>query len=322
MAAKRWSFRVVGENVAVAEPSTKRDDGRASGTPLAPTEGAWAIESIGATTPARDAIVCADFADALAHVTGGTAHRASATLVQLRAAVADLVRTGRLVVFKTARPTAVEQPKKVEVLGPESSTDEEPRDLYLLAAEVKLIGDTPLVEHPVNVIDPDTGETVAEATTDAKGIVRVEVPKKKTYRIEIVELDPQWHPEPFADDPPRGVVHFRLVDEAGEPVAQREVKVKVDEEELVFVTDDDGEVTTSAHLGVYELSVGDETFHGHSVLPGDADGDRIYEFVVHEKHEDTGPADEPDNRLARYDDAFDEDAGDPLALADDQESLA
>jgi len=322
MPGKKWSLRVFGETIelvlaseAAAGEATKR---------LAPIEAAWAIESIPISVPVSDVIIRAELARALEHVEGSAGRASSMTLEALRAAVAEAVRREQLVAFRTSRPMRVQREIKVEPLGPESSPDEV-LDVYLLAAEVKQLGDgdKPLIEHPVRIIDPDTEEVVAEATTDEKGVVRVEVPKKKTYRIDIVELNPDFFPAPHADDPPQGRLHFRLVDPSGAPIAAREVKVQIDGDELAFVTDDDGEVSAPAHLAPYELDVGDQSFWGHTVLPSDADDDHLYEFEVDDAQHDAGDSDDPVGRLERYDVAFadDDDAVDEPS-ADEEESLA
>ena len=316
MAGKKWSFRVAGETIVLCPPG----EGGGDTKQLAPVEAAWAIESIPSSVPVNDAVVSADLAAALSYAEG-TVGAAKMPFEDLRAAVGDAVRRGKLVAFRTSRPMRVQREVVVQPLGPEESP-EEVLDIFLLAAEVKQIGDgdKPLIEHDVNVIDPDTGEIVANGTTDEKGIVRVEVPKKKTYRIEIVDLDPQWYPQPSFDTPPPGVIHFRLVDETGQPLAQKEVKAKVGDQEMTFVTDDDGEVSAGAHLGPYELVVDDQSFYGHSVLASDDADGRVYEFEVHGKEHDAGDSDDPTGRLERYDVAWYDDLAD--VVADDEESLA
>lgn len=317
MPSKRFSFRVFGETVIVAPAA---DVGVEEGPHrLPPIEAAWAIESMPPSVPVVDATIRADLSRALESIAGSSGRSSAMTLAELRAAVAEALRAGRLVAFRTSRMVRVQREMHVEPLGPESTTDEV-LDVYVIAAEVKLIGDTRLIEHPVRILDPDTGEVIVETMTDEKGVVRAEVPKKKTYRIEIVDLDPEWHPPPFEDDPPVGLVHFRLVDDAGLPLAQREVKAKLAGEEMLFVTDDEGEVSAASHVGHYQLQMGDQTFDGHTLLAKDADDDdRIYEFVVHEETKDDGATDDPD-RLERYDDSIDDVEDD--ALAEDEDSFA
>ncbi len=83
-----------------------------------------------------------------------------------------------------------------------------PPDVHVIAVEVKTIGGTLLVNHPVRIIDPDTREPIGDTVmTDDKGVLRKVVPEKKTYWIEILgeELDlpaPPLAPdeEPFLEE--------------------------------------------------------------------------------------------------------------------------
>lgn len=202
----------------------------------------------------------------------------------------------------------------MRALGLEPKTYEV-ADVIILAAKVTQVGDgdKPLILHPVNIIDPDTGDVVTSATSDENGVVRTEVPKEKTYRIEIEELEPDWYPEPIHDMPPEGVVHFRLVDEGGAPVANQEVKATVGDFQMTLVTDDDGEVSAPSDLVPYVLEVGDEEFCGHAVLASDDEDTRVHVFVMPGKQEEAGAADAPKNRLENWfpmDDPSDDDADD------------
>jgi hypothetical protein len=179
-------------------------------------------------------------------------------------------------------------------------------DVFVLAAEVKLIGDTPLIEHEVRVIDPDNGAVVAEAVTDEKGIVRVEVPAAKTYRIEIVDRELAWHGD-IAPEAPQSVLRCELVDAFGTCVAHRDVVATTDDGEMTLTTDEAGRIEVPMPLGHVQLQVGDDIFDAHALLPSDQ---TVYQFVVSSPEEDDGPADDPANRLHRVDTRFDPDADD------------
>ena len=96
-----------------------------------------------------------------------------------------------------------------------------------LSTVIRAVGGTPLMNQLVEVIDPDTGETVgAPVTTDAEGHIAVEVPENKKYGIRILDDDPgDDAPPPEAldpydaaqDDPPR--IFIRLLDGNGKPLA-------------------------------------------------------------------------------------------------------
>ena len=232
--------------------------------------------------------------------------------------------TGALVarrhVFQPATLLHIDAPAE-SVLGP--APEEPEADVYMLAAEVKLIGDTPLINHAVRVLDPDTGEVVAECMTDDKGIVRTEVAAKKKYRIEIVDHDPDRH-HFRTISVPHPMLRCAFVDLAGSPVPHLDVIVKdLDGNETDHTTDDKGLLEMPATLRLYEVVVApgapfrdDESHWVHSLLHSDG-ADDAYEIVVSAKLEDGGDGIDPDDRLTRsweYDDADgDEDADGDLA---------
>jgi hypothetical protein len=160
-------------------------------------------------------------------------------------------------------------------------------EIYVVAAEVKTIGDHKLIEHPVRILDPDTGIQVGETVkTDKEGVARAEVPKKKDYRIEIV--DEEIHvdaPPPPAPDPPSATLVCEFVDDAGKPVAHEEVALK--EGDLgggAATTDEKGWLRAPARLGPVELTLRDQKFVAHSLSIEDAaDPSNAYHFVLEKK---------------------------------------
>lgn len=221
--------------------------------------------------------------------------------------------TGALVarrhVFQPATLLHIDAPAE-SVLGPEP--DEAEADVYMLVAEVKLIGDTPLINHAVRVLDPDTGEVVAECTTDEKGIVRTEVPAKKTYRIEIDDHHPEMHGL-HTLRMPHPVLRCAFVDMAGSPVPHFDVTVKdLEGHETTHTTDENGFLDLPATLlGPYAVIVDEETHWVHSLLSDGAE-DR-YEIRVSQTLEDGGDGIDPDDRLTRsweYDDDDGDEDGD------------
>lgn len=172
-------------------------------------------------------------------------------------------------------PTRVARPR--EELRPRVSEDA-PEDVFLLVAEVKLLGDTPLVRHAVRILDPDGGQPVAEAETDERGVVRVEVPGNKTYRIEIVDEAP---PLPAWDTIhiPQAVLRCRLVDPTGVPIPHLDVTIRdCDGRSTEATTDEEGGLEVSVELGVYQVVVGEDTHWVHALLLDDVT--EAYEVVV------------------------------------------
>ena len=185
-------------------------------------------------------------------------------------------------------PRAVE-PRARKTTAPDQET-------YVLAVEIKTIGGTLLVNHPVRVIDPDTGDIIVDdLDTDGRGVVRTRVPEDKTYRIEI--LDEVWDSpdHEFHSDDGLAVLACRFVDEQGVPMADSLVGVKHEDREFELHTDADGRIEAPAAAGPYELRLRGEVFHAHTVLPADVeaddDGDAVhYLFVVPAEVDDSASA--------------------------------
>lgn len=174
-------------------------------------------------------------------------------------------------------------------------------EAYWLAAQVKLIGDDPAVNHAVRIVDPDTGKVVLDdLTTDDQGVVRAEVPENKEYHIELVEPDtPMEFPDAdYGMGDSHAFLRCRFVDEAGNPIANQQVEAKFGDDDIPFVTDADGQIEAVAHLGAYELVIGDQTFYAHSVPAEDADRDEaVHVFVVRAEESEpdsAGDAEEAD----------------------------
>lgn len=158
---------------------------------------------------------------------------------------------------------------------------------YWLAAHVHLIGDVPALEHDVKILDPDTGDVIAEATTDDEGVVRVEVPQNKEYRIELVDPQPEEEVEvgipPGAIEEEGAMLRCQFVRASGEPLADTDLFAKLDEIEVVITTDGDGRIELPAHLGVYELTYGEQKFYAHGLPASDSEDEHaVYHFVVEE----------------------------------------
>ena len=200
-----------------------------------------------------------------------------------------------------------------DALGPELDTEVEP-DVYVLAAEVKLIGDTPLIRQTVRILDPDTGEVVADGlTTDENGIVRTEVPAKKIYRIEIADHDPDIDLVPTVA-PKQPLLRCAFVDLSGSPVPDLDVTVKdLEGQATDYTTDDGGMLEVPAPLGLYEVTVGNDSYWVHSLLHSDGEDD-AYEIVLSPGLEEGGDGIDPDDRLTR---SWDDDGGDDDDDADD-----
>ncbi len=168
--------------------------------------------------------------------------------------------------------------------GSASDDGDDSAPVNAISAAIKAIGDVPLANHPVRILDAETGEQVGGILmTDDDGIVRATVPEQKEYRIEIVEKDAAG-----AD----AVLLCRFVDVVGDPLVGETVAVTAVEAESGNPgesTSDEGDATTdangmverSAKLGAYRLEIRDQTFLAHAVLSSDKDNpDSVSLFVL------------------------------------------
>jgi hypothetical protein len=156
-----------------------------------------------------------------------------------------------------------------------------PADVHVLAAEMKSIGNTPLVRHPVRILDPETGAEVAYAVTDAEGVVRVEVPENKAYRIEIVDEAEEHVAPPLHPDDAAAVLLCQFLDTAGNPIANEKLEASAAGESFELQTDGNGRIESPARLDAYELRIRGVAFTAHALLARDRDREgSLYRFIV------------------------------------------
>jgi hypothetical protein len=156
-------------------------------------------------------------------------------------------------------------------------------EIYVVAAAVKTIGDTPLVNHKVRILDPDTGKTVVDSlTTDDKGVVRATVPENKKYRIEILDEEREAPPlPPPQPDDPQGILICHFVDEYGIAVSNERVEAASGDDRFDLVTDENGRIEVPTRLAAFDLTIRGETFMAHSLLWKDLEeGDKLYRFIL------------------------------------------
>jgi len=164
MAGKKWSFRVMGETIGLVRP----EDARGLGTgQLGGIEAAWAIESIPIGVPYTDALVKADLVRAIEAADGSVGRASFLTLEELRTAVADAIRQGRLVAYRTSRPMRVQREVEIEPLGPQEDSTTW-IELMLLDEETK----EPIPNERYILLTSD-GKKI-EGTTNASGKAREE----------------------------------------------------------------------------------------------------------------------------------------------------
>jgi hypothetical protein len=155
----------------------------------------------------------------------------------------------------------------------------------ILAMVVKAIGGTPLAEHLVRIVDPDTGEPVGDPVrSGADGKIRARVPEKKAYAVEILDEGPlrtvpgvSGAPKP---QPEAHVLSVLFVDGAGQPAAGEPVKLTPDfGDPLDVKTDGAGLLDLPRKPGLCKLDVRGQTFWAHPIPFSRRDGP-AYRFVL------------------------------------------
>ena len=159
----------------------------------------------------------------------------------------------------------------------------EPADVHFIALEVKALGGTPLANHQVRVLDPDTGEPIGDwMETDDAGILRTRVPDERTFRIEILDedLEAAGAAQPTLPET-AALLRCRFVDAAGRPVAGAPVEAAVDDDKLALHTDENGRIEAPARLAAYRLTIRGQTFTAHALTVADASSEEsVYRFVL------------------------------------------
>lgn len=116
MAVQSWSLRGYGETVHVVRQA---DVGSTrGGRRLAPPEAAFFVATLPATTMGLDRLLRADLISVIGALEGLTGPAERLHTEELKQRVADALARERLIAFRTTAPTAVEQIKKIEPLGP------------------------------------------------------------------------------------------------------------------------------------------------------------------------------------------------------------
>ncbi len=163
-------------------------------------------------------------------------------------------------------------------------------EIYVIAAEVRSIGDTLLINQDVRILDPDTEEQVGDIiTTGDDGVVRAIVPENKTYRIEIQDQEFEPHAPPLAADDRPGLLLCRFLNKDGTPLANVDVEICSEDHRFEHPTDEEGKIEIPVHLGHYELNVQNQAFDAHALLMEDRDQeDNCYLFTINSAKAQTG----------------------------------
>ena len=179
MAVLSWSFRGYGETLHLVRQA---DVAHARSQPrMAPPEAAFFIATLPATTMGIDRLVRAELVSVIAALDGLTGAAEHLATEQLKSRVAEAVARERLIAFRTAQPTVVEQPQKVEPLGP--SEDD------TTWIEIELVDqDKDPVPNERFLIETSDGRTI-QGTTNASGKAREEGLKPGDCKVSFPDLE-------------------------------------------------------------------------------------------------------------------------------------
>lgn len=178
MAGKTWSFRAYGETVVVAPKSQPVGEGAR----LTAAEAAWAIEALPSTTLGRDRATRADL-EAIATALDGLVSRAHhMTTEALKQRVAEALRDGRLIAFRTSRRYVVQRTEQPTPLGPQE-VDEHWLEIELVDQDKQ-----PVVGEPYVIVTSD-GRKI-EGETNQFGRAREEGIKPGDCKVFWPSLEP------------------------------------------------------------------------------------------------------------------------------------
>ncbi len=177
MAAQYWQIRSYGETFVLVRAI---DAGRHKGLAVVPPEdAAFMVESLPATNPARDR----SDRETLLRILGALdGHVSLASNRELESRVAEAIRRGRLICFRTSGVTAVEQHREVEVLGP-SEDDSTWIEIELIDDDKEAVPDERYV------IETADGRKI-EGRTNVSGRAREEGLQPGSCKVSFPDLDP------------------------------------------------------------------------------------------------------------------------------------
>ena len=179
MAVQSWSFRGYGETVHVVRKADLAHTRNA--TKLAPPEAAFFVATLPATTLGIDRLLRADLVSVIAALDGLSGPAEHLPTEQLKARVADALARERLIAFRTANPTVVENFEKVEPLGP--SEDDS------TWIEIELVDqDKEPIANERYVIETSDGRKIT-GTTNASGKAREEGVKPGDCKVSFPDLE-------------------------------------------------------------------------------------------------------------------------------------
>jgi hypothetical protein len=166
-----------------------------------------------------------------------------------------------------------------------------PADKFHIHLQLHAAGGTPLAGEKVRIHDPETGEQVATATTDDKGVLEISVPAEKDYHVFVDDEPAEQQTDEFSGalqgaprEPDRhAVLWVALVDAKGAPLKGEKVQIKGEEGAAQeSETDDQGCINMVVEPGVFTLEVRGKSLVAHSIFHDDpiAGDGAPYKFVL------------------------------------------
>lgn len=179
MSVQSWSFRGYGETIHLVR---KIDAKQArSAKPLDAPEASFFMATLPTTTLGLDRMLRADLLSILSALDGLTGAAEHMPTELLKSRVAEALARGRLLAFRTASPTVVENRVEVEPLGP--SEDD------TTWIEIELVDqDKEPVPNERYVIETSDGRRI-EGTLNASGKAREEGIKPGDCKVSFPDLE-------------------------------------------------------------------------------------------------------------------------------------
>jgi len=160
-------------------------------------------------------------------------------------------------------------------------------DRHVISVQMNAVGGTPIAGERVRIVDPDSGEVVAEANADDEGRVVATVPENKTYDLRVVDDDdgedaaePQEH-DPHGEAGHDTLLLIEFVDASGQPLANEAISLRGPSGEGDGRTDGEGKFEVHAEPGAYEVQIRGKRLIVHTLYEDDLrDGRAPYRVVV------------------------------------------
>lgn len=153
------------------------------------------------------------------------------------------------------------------------------RNVHVVSLQATGLGNVPLANQRVRIIDPDSREPVGDPIeTDENGRLIAEVPENKPYDIEVVD-DDDLEPEPVPDQDNEETelesarYHLLIVGRSGQPLANEPIRLIDEGRTTEGRTDENGIYSVASEPGACEVEVRGTRRKAHTLFDSDIEAD-------------------------------------------------